>query len=65
MNPDGTVRAATLLNPERLGDPYFQAAADSARRALFNPTCQPLKLPPQKYDQWQIFTITFDPKDLS
>ncbi|MGB8181053.1 MAG: cell envelope integrity protein TolA [Stellaceae bacterium] len=65
MNPDGTVRAATLLNPERLGDPFFQAAADSARRALFNPTCQPLKLPPQKYDQWQIFTITFDPKDLS
>jgi len=65
MNPDGTVRSATLLNPQRLSDPFFQAAADSARRALFNPTCQPLKLPPQKYDQWQIFTITFDPKDLS
>jgi len=65
MNPDGTVRAATLLNPERLSDPFFQAAADSALRALRNPNCQPLKLPPQKYDQWQIFTITFDPKDLS
>ena len=65
MNPDGTVRSATLMNPERLSDPFFQAAADSARRALFNPRCQPLKLPPQKYDQWQTFTITFDPKDLS
>ncbi|MDE2229036.1 MAG: cell envelope integrity protein TolA [Alphaproteobacteria bacterium] len=65
MNPDGTVRSATLMNPERLTDPFFQAAADSARRALFNPSCQPLKLPPQKYDQWQTFTITFDPKDLS
>jgi hypothetical protein len=64
MNPDGTVRSATLLNPERLNDPFFEAAADSARRALFNPSCQPLKFPPQKYDQWQTFTITFDPKDL-
>ncbi|MGH6968667.1 MAG: cell envelope integrity protein TolA [Stellaceae bacterium] len=65
MNPDGTVRSATLMNPERLSDPFFQAAADSALRALRNPSCQPLKLPPQKYDQWQTFTITFDPKDLS
>ena len=65
MNPDGTVRSATLMNPERLSDQFFQAAAESARRALFNPSCQPLKLPPQKYDQWQTFTITFDPKDLS
>lgn len=65
MNADGTVRSAQLLNPERNGDPFFQAAAESAHRALLNPTCQPLKLPPQKYDQWQTFTITFDPKDLT
>lgn len=65
MNPDGTVRSATQLNPERNGDPFFQAAADSALRALRNPRCQPLKLPPDKYDQWQTFTITFDPKDIS
>jgi hypothetical protein len=65
MNRDGTVRGATQLNPERNGDPFFQAAADSALRALRNPRCQPLKLPPEKYDQWQTFTITFDPKDIS
>jgi hypothetical protein len=65
MNRDGTVRSATQLNPERNGDPFFQAAADSALRALRNPRCQPLKLPPEKYDQWQTFTITFDPKDIS
>jgi hypothetical protein len=65
MNPDGTVRAATQLNPERNSDPFFQAAADSAMRALRNPRCQPLKLPPDKFDQWQTFTITFDPKDIS
>jgi outer membrane biosynthesis protein TonB len=62
MNADGTVRAATLLNTQN--DPFFRAAADSARRALLNPNCQPLKLPPDKYSQWQSFTITFDPKDI-
>lgn len=65
MNPDGTVRAAQLLNRERLSDSFFQAAADSAYRALLNPRCQPLKLPLDKYDQWQTFTITFDPKDIT
>jgi len=65
MNPDGTIRAAELLNTDRLNDPFFQAAADSANRALRNPRCQPLKLPPEKYDQWQTFTITFDPKDIT
>jgi outer membrane biosynthesis protein TonB len=65
MNADGTVRSAALLNPERLNEPFFQAAADSANRALLNPRCQPLKLPLDKYDQWQTFTITFDPKDMT
>jgi len=65
MNQDGTVRATQLLNTDRLNDPFFQAAADSANRALHNPRCQPLKLPPEKYDQWQTFTITFDPKDIT
>jgi hypothetical protein len=64
MNRDGTIQSATQLNPERNSDPYFQAAAEAAARALHNPQCQPLKLPPDKYDQWQTFTITFDPKDL-
>jgi hypothetical protein len=65
MNADATVQSADLLNPDRLSDPFFQAAADSARRALLNPRCQPLKLPLEKYDTWRTFTITFDPKDLT
>jgi hypothetical protein len=65
MNPDATVRAVELLNTERYSDPFFRAAADSARRALFNPQCSPLKLPLDKYTQWQTFTITFDPKDIA
>ncbi len=64
MNQDGTVRTAQLLNPDP-SDSFFQAAAESANRALLNPRCQPLKQPPDKYDQWQTFTITFDPKDLT
>jgi hypothetical protein len=64
MNQDGTIRSATQLNIDRNSDPFFLAAAESAMRALRNPQCQPLKLPPEKYDQWQSFTITFDPKDL-
>ena len=64
MNRDGTMKSATLLNTDRTSDPFFVAAADSARRALMNPRCQPLKLPQEKYDQWQTMTITFDPKDL-
>jgi hypothetical protein len=63
MNPDATVRSATQLNSERNSDPFFQAAAESAMRALRNPRCSPLKLPLNRYDQWQTFTITFDPKD--
>lgn len=65
MNADGSVRSADLLNSDRLSDPFFQAAADSARRALLNPRCQPLKFPAEKYDQWRTFTITFDPKDVT
>ncbi|HEX3973003.1 MAG TPA: cell envelope integrity protein TolA [Stellaceae bacterium] len=65
MRRDGTVASTQLLNPEQMNDPFFQSAAESANRALLNPQCQPLKLPPDKYDQWQTFTITFDPKDLT
>jgi hypothetical protein len=65
MRRDGTVASTQLLNRDRMGDPFFQAAAESANRALLNPRCQPLKLPPEKFDQWQTFTITFDPKDLT
>jgi hypothetical protein len=65
MDRDGTIQSAKQLNVDRNNDPFFRAAAESAMRALRNPRCQPLKLPPEKYDQWQTFTIIFDPKDLS
>jgi hypothetical protein len=65
VDPDGNVRQALILDRERMaGDPLFRAAADSARRALFNPECRPLRLPPDKYEYWKEFVVDFSPRDL-
>src|SRR5579885_3210258 len=65
VNPDGTVSSVRLENTARYNsDPFFRAAADSAVRAIKNPQCSPLKLPPDKYEQWKTMTLTFNPKDL-
>jgi hypothetical protein len=47
-----------------MSDPFYRAAAESALRAVLNPQCSPLKLPPDKYEQWKILELTFNPKDL-
>ena len=44
-------------------DSAFRAAADSARRALLNPSCSQLNLPAQKYRNKYI-DITFDPSKM-
>jgi outer membrane biosynthesis protein TonB len=63
--PDGTVRQATIMDQARYAsDPVFRAAAESARRALFNPLCTPLHLPPDKYDIWKDMLVNFNPKDI-
>ena len=65
MNPDGTVRQARILDQNRLqSDPFFRAAAESALRAVLNPHCNPLKLPPEKYQLWQNMILIFDPRDM-
>ena len=65
MNSDGTVRTAKVSNTSRLSiDPVFRAAADAARRAVLNPKCNPLKLPLEKYSQWQKLLLSFNPKDM-
>ncbi len=66
VNPDGTVQKATIVDTGRYGaDPFFRAAADSARRAVLNPQCSPLSLPPDKYEAWHNLDLFFNPKDLS
>ncbi len=65
MNPDRTVRDAAITDQSRYNrDSFFRAAADSALRAIRNPKCIPLRLPPDKYDQWSTITVRFDPKDM-
>ena len=64
VQPDGTVTRADIVDQGKQGDPLWRAAAESARRAFFNPMCTPLKLPPDKYDTWRDLVVDFSPKDI-
>lgn len=62
FNQDGTV-----ANPPDLlavvDDPYFRAAADATRRALYQ--CAPFSLPKSRYGEWaEIANFAFDPSAL-
>lgn len=64
VNPDGRVREARILDQSRMyRDPYFRTAAESALRAVLNPRCSPLPIPPKKYDQFREIVLDFNPKD--
>ena len=60
---DGTVQKADVVN-KRPNDPGFQAAAESAQRAVLDPACNPLPLPPEKYEKWKRLTLRFNPRDM-
>ena len=63
--PDGTVQHAQIVDQGRAcGDPFFRAAAESARRAFFNPLCTPLKSAADKYATWKDMVVDFSPKDV-
>jgi outer membrane biosynthesis protein TonB len=64
VDPDGTVEQATIVDQGRMGDPFYRAAAESARRAFFNPLCRPLHLPAEKYAIWKDLLVDFSPKDI-
>lgn len=65
MNPDGTPRTAVVENGAAMrNNPALRATAESALRAVLNPRCHPLKLPPDKYDRWKTMTLIFDPKEM-
>lgn len=65
VNQDGTVSRADIVDTGRANsDPLYRAAAESARRAFFNPNCTPLKLPPEKYATWKDLVVDFSPKDI-
>lgn len=65
VNRDRTVREAHIVDVDKLRrDPYFRAAAESALRAIQNPRCSPLRLPPSKYRLWRSMTVEFDPREM-
>lgn len=65
VNSDGTVRQARIVDTGRYAaDNFFRAAADSAVRAVLNPHCSPLRLPPDKYEAWRNLDLFFNPKDV-
>lgn len=65
MRPDGTVSSASIEDQARyLTDQFFRTAAEAARRAVLNPRCNPIKLPPDRYDFWREIVINFDPKEI-
>ena len=62
---DGTVQQAQIVDRGRVGaDPVFRAAAESAERAIMDPSCNPLPLNPAKHAQWKTMSMTFDPADM-
>jgi outer membrane biosynthesis protein TonB len=65
VEPTGRVRRAEIVDAGRMAlDQTFQAAADSARRAVLNDRCNPLKdLPADRYELWRELELTFNPKD--
>ena len=65
MNPDRTVRRIDILNRSRMNyDSAFRAAAEAAERALSKPACKELKLPPEKYHEWQTIKLNFNPRGM-
>jgi hypothetical protein len=64
MNQNGTPVEAEFKDSGRYhNDPVYRSAADSARRAILNPRCQPWPLSPDKYNSWRSITFNFDPRD--
>jgi len=65
INPDATVRSAVVIKTSKpISNPHMRALAESAKRAVQNPKCSPLKLPLDRYDQWKTVTIGFNPKNM-
>jgi TolA protein len=61
LNEDGTlVGYPTVAN--RGSSPFFQAAADSAVRAVYQ--CQPYALPSDKFALWRDMILNFDPSEM-
>jgi len=65
IQADGSVRDVKIVDLNRYqSDTLFKPAADAARRAVLNPKCNPLKIPPNKYESLKTFILKFDPREM-
>lgn len=66
LHRDGSVARAEVVDQGRMrSDAYFRAAAEAGLRAVLNPRCSPLRLPPERYDRWRVIRIDFDPSKIN
>lgn len=68
LNQDGSVRSVEIMNTSRYGsDSHFRSVADSAKRAVY--ICAPYKILAdkyaEKYDEWRVLKLRFNPIDQS
>lgn len=61
LNEDGSLSGYPSVANSG-SSPFFQAAADSAVRAVYQ--CQPYTLPPDKFSVWSDMILTFDPRQM-
>jgi len=61
LNEEGEVINAKLLTDNRLNNPFFRAASESAMRAVNHPECKKLQVPKKKYETWKEIILDFDP----
>jgi hypothetical protein len=65
VNRDRTVYNAEIVDKARMRrDPFYRTLGESAIRALYNPRCSPLLLPPEKYNTWKDITFRFTPGEI-
>ena len=46
---------------QKLNNPFFRAASESAMRAVNHPECKKLQVPKKKYETWKEIILDFDP----
>ncbi len=65
LSEDGSVKKAEIVDEARMRtDPNFKIAAENVHRAVLDPECNPLPLPPEKYNEWKELELSFNPKDM-
>jgi hypothetical protein len=62
---DRVVESAEIVDSARMrSDRVYRAVAEGALRAVRNPRCNPLQLPPDRYDTWRDTVFVFSPRDI-